>query len=55
MDDSNFDTTSDMSKIGNHVVANGDREIFIFPVQLIMGKIGNLTRLILLLLLVCCC
>ena len=26
--------------------ANGDREIFIFPVQLIASRIGNLTRLI---------
>ena len=26
--------------------ANGHREIFIFPVQLITGSIGNLTRLI---------
>ena len=26
--------------------ANGDREIFIFPVQLITSRIGNLTRLI---------
>ena len=30
--------------------ANGDREIFIFPVLLITSKIGNHTRLILLLL-----
>ena len=28
-------------------VANGDREIFIFPVQLTTSRIGNLTRLIL--------
>ena len=27
--------------------ANGDREIFIFPVQQTTGRIGNLTRLIL--------
>ena len=27
--------------------ANGDREIFIFPVQLTTSRIGNLTRLIL--------
>ena len=27
--------------------ANGDREMFIFPVQLTTGSIGNLTRLIL--------
>ena len=27
--------------------ANGDREIFIFPVQLTRSRIGNLTRLIL--------
>ena len=27
--------------------ANGDREIFIFPVQLTTSKPGNLTRLIL--------
>ena len=26
--------------------ANGDREIFIFPVQLTTSRIGNLTRLI---------
>ena len=26
--------------------ANGDREMFIFPVQLTTGRIGNLTRLI---------
>ena len=26
--------------------ANGDREIFIFPVQLATSRIGNLTRLI---------
>ena len=26
--------------------ADGDREIFIFPVQLTMSRIGNLTRLI---------
>ena len=31
--------------------ANGDREIFIFPVQLTTSRIGNLTRLILTLLL----
>ena len=30
--------------------ANGEREIFIFPVLLTTSKIGNLTRLILLLL-----
>ena len=29
--------------------ANGDREIFIFPVQLTTSMIGNLTRLILIL------
>ena len=29
------------------VGANGDREIFIFPVQLTTSMIGNLTRLIL--------
>ena len=27
--------------------ANGDREMFIFPVQLTTSRIGNLTRLIL--------
>ena len=27
--------------------ANGDREFFIFPVQLTTSRIGNLTRLIL--------
>ena len=27
--------------------ANGDRDIFIFPVQLTTSRIGNLTRLIL--------
>ena len=26
--------------------ANGDREMFVFPVQLTMSRIGNLTRLI---------
>ena len=26
--------------------ANGDREIFIFPVQLTTGRIGNHTRLV---------
>ena len=26
--------------------ANGDREMFIFPVQLTMSKISNLTRLV---------
>ena len=30
--------------------ANGDSEMFIFPVQLTTSRIGNLTRLILLLL-----
>ena len=29
--------------------ANGDRKIFIFPVQLTTSRIGNLTRLILIL------
>ena len=30
--------------------ANGDREVFIFPVQLTTSRIGNLTRLVLFLL-----
>ena len=30
----------------NVIGANGDREIFIFPVQLTTSRIGDLTRLV---------
>ena len=35
---------SNMSRETKFSGANGDRERFIFPVQLTMSRIGNLTR-----------
>ena len=40
------DGTDDPSRETKFAGANGDRKIFIFPVQLTTGRIDNLTRLI---------
>ena len=41
------DGTAEPSRETKFSGANGDREIFILPVQLTTNRIGNLTRLIL--------
>ena len=43
----NCRTRLDPSRENKFSGANGDRELFIFPVQLTTRRIGNLTRLIL--------
>ena len=39
-------TADNLSRKTKFSGANGDREMFIFPVQLTTSRIGNLTRLI---------
>ena len=48
--DAGRDCRTRLARPDSQARTNGDREIFIFPVQLTTGRIGNLTRLILFLL-----
>ena len=47
------DGTAELVSRDQILGANGDREVFIFPVQLTTSRIDNLTRLILTLLAIC--
>ena len=51
--DAGRDCRTRLARPNSQARTNGDREIFIFPVQLTTSRIGNLTRLILTLAMIC--